>query len=341
MKKKILALAIAGSLAVPQAALAAEDTAGMHYTSASEGFYASIRAQLTFTGNAENGAANLDGGSSRFGVSGTNDLGGGLEGFYTYEAGVDIANGGNLNTRVGQVGLRGGFGELRTGTFWDNSYNWTHGSTDTANVFSGYFTYNDNYPARVSNSIQYTSPDLNGFQVAVRGSFDRSRDGEGEVVFDSVNTNPKDDNDLDSWAISAKYSIQGFSLGATYLGRPDALATTTGRDDWNAWVIKGGYSQDNWYVNTWYTKDNASDGAAADDAEIFAVGGGVTVDKIALYGIYESQENSSAQDDRHFTLGFQYNLGAKTRAYIEYFGQDYDSSTSEDDDVVIGLRHDF
>ena len=42
MKKKILALAIAGSLAVPQAALAAEDSFGMQYTSASEGFYASF-----------------------------------------------------------------------------------------------------------------------------------------------------------------------------------------------------------------------------------------------------------------------------------------------------------
>ena len=74
MKKKILALAIAGSLAVPQAALAAEDSFGMQYTSASEGFYASIRAALYANGEKENGSANIGGAFSRFGVRGTNDL---------------------------------------------------------------------------------------------------------------------------------------------------------------------------------------------------------------------------------------------------------------------------
>ena len=46
---------------------------------------------------------------------------------------------------------------------------------------------------------------------------DSSNNGDlnpGEVVVDTININPKDDNDLDEWSIAAKYGIQGFSLGA-------------------------------------------------------------------------------------------------------------------------------
>ena len=77
MKKKAIILAIAGVLATPSA-FAAEDDMGMHFTSASEGFYGSIRAG--FFDNV------VDDYGSRVGVNGYNDLGNGLEGFYTFEA---------------------------------------------------------------------------------------------------------------------------------------------------------------------------------------------------------------------------------------------------------------
>ena len=47
MKKQALAIAIASALVAPSA-FAAQDTSGMQYTSAAEGFYASIRAQVGF-----------------------------------------------------------------------------------------------------------------------------------------------------------------------------------------------------------------------------------------------------------------------------------------------------
>ena len=427
MKKKILALAIAGSLAVPQAALAAEDSFGMQYTSASEGFYASIRAALYANGEKENGSANIGGAFSRFGVRGTNDLGGGLEGFYQYEAGIGIDNGRNPNsdghseavtTRLGNVGLRGGFGEIVAGSIWHNAYNWTDSVTDIATVYSG---YNRVSGGRKNRVIQYTSPDLNGFQVAILGQFDSSKDGQGkigataprfriftqgeldtaeaddtgiandagtvltedtftdahgtgnsstktygtgddasvvifidssnngdlnpgEVVVDTININPKDDNDLDEWSIAAKYGIQGFSLGAAYYGQPDKLsknAAGTSREDWNAWVLKAGYGQDNWSVGGWFSKDNASDAYdVADDEEKFGISGTVTVNKIGLYAYYENVENGS-EDDATVGLGANYNLGSRTRVFLEYFGQDHDSASDEDDDIIIGLRHDF
>ena len=47
LKNKMLTLVVASALVMPSA-LAIEDSDGMHYTSASEGFYASLRAQANW-----------------------------------------------------------------------------------------------------------------------------------------------------------------------------------------------------------------------------------------------------------------------------------------------------
>ena len=205
MKKQALAIAIASALVAPSA-FAAQDTSGMQYTSAAEGFYASIRAQLDL-GSGDNDA-NINEGSSRIGIRGTNDLGGGLEGFYQWEGEVNITDSTNAfkRNRLGHVGLRGAFGEVVAGSFWTNDYFWTHGSTDIANVYSGYLNYSDRREARSERSIQYTTPDLNGFQGAFLVGIGNNDDGD-----DGDNG-----NDLDSWNLSAQYDIQGFTVAGSY-----------------------------------------------------------------------------------------------------------------------------
>ena len=107
---------------------------------------------------------------------------------------------------MGLVGLRGAFGEVVAGSFWTNDYFWTHGSTDIANVYSGYLNYSNVREARSERSIQYTTPDLNGFQGAFLvgvGNSDNDADGDNG-------------NDLDSWNLSAQYAIQGFTVAGSY-----------------------------------------------------------------------------------------------------------------------------
>ena len=63
----------------------------------------------------------LNNGNSRFGLKGSEDLGGGLKANFNYEGGINIANGagntsgGQLFSRAAWVSLSGGFGELRAG----------------------------------------------------------------------------------------------------------------------------------------------------------------------------------------------------------------------------------
>ncbi len=466
MKKQVLAVAIASALAAPSA-LAAQDTSGMQYTSAAEGFYASIRGQLDFT--TDGGDAEVNGGTSRVGIRGTNDLGGGLEGFYQWEVEVGINDGdpntGNdneIHTRLGHAGLRGNFGELVVGSFWTSHYAFTHGSTDVANVYSGYLNYSERREGRSERSIQYTTPDLNGFQ--------------GAILAGIGSTGTDDGNDLDLWNLSAQYAIQGFTVGGAYnvivdgnslaaadaqsaqaalcrdggapslnngqiaaaantrdaaietaqttfdaaqavfdgIGTPtdanrmtyqaaadayDAaveaaneaydraidgaargtqdeatpnadtgLTCATGQgstiknavnvaaaraeqtEDLTSWTLRLGYAQDNWYVNGWYGEDDYSEVPGAEDVEILSLAAGVSVDKVSLYGVYETAENAgefgggganqTGNETTYGTIGVQYDLGAQSRVWIEYFSRDVDE-VERDDIINIGLRHDF
>ena len=334
MNKKLLATAIAGAMIAPSA-FAAQDTSGMQYTSAAEGFYASIRARFN-SGGTDNAGAEIQNSTSRFGVRGTNDLGGGLSGFYQYEAGVSIDNGGGLSTRLGHVGLRGAFGEVVAGSIWTNGYNMTYGSTDIANVASGNVVYTTLFPGRESNVVQYTTPDFNGFQASALVQMDNK--GTATV---------EDGSDIDHYMLTAKYGTQGFTAGVAYSVVADALTTSAGTDDHTGYALKLGYAQDNWYVNTWYAednRDNENSDTPLEDTETFSIAGGISVSKVNLYALYETQDNvdgNNGVEDNYGTFGVQYNLGARSRVWVEYANRDLESDAEKDDYVTIGLRHDF
>ena len=195
MKKKAIILAIAGVLATPNA-FAAEDDMGMHFTSASEGFYGSIRAG--FFDNV------VDDYGSRLGVNGYNDLGNGLEGFYSFEYRTDKGNT-NVRNNKSLVGLRGDFGQFKVGRGFDAApYELVYSGTDVANWQSG--TAKGGYAG--SSNVYYRTPNMDGFEA-----------GMGFQV-DGTNAN---DEDLDNWNIAVKYSMQGLTAGAAYSASPSGL----------------------------------------------------------------------------------------------------------------------
>ena len=221
LKNKTLALVVASALVMPSA-LAVEGSDGMHYTSAGEGFYASIRVRFN-SGNSDGNNAGLENSTSRLGVQGTSEMSHGLEGFYRYETKFDLNDGeqGFTGTRLAYVGLRGGFGSIRVGSDWADEYNFVVGSTDIANVGSGWFAYNDDYAGRAKQSIHYLSPDFNGLQVATRLELDGGNDNTADGVQGA------EDSELDAWALSAKYAFSGFTVAGTYLTRPDYINAYT------------------------------------------------------------------------------------------------------------------
>ena len=286
-KTKILALALAGALACPQVAFAARDGDGMEYTSAAEGFYGSLRTMYSSSdGGEKDKNSTITGDGSRLGIRGTHDLGHGLTGIYRYEftfnSEDDGANSGKFRTRLHYVGLKGSFGQVEAGALWENDYNWVTAATDAATTGSGNFAPH----FRRSHSLQYTSPNLNGFQGSFRVMMDggndkgtnltvslasplngvhfragSNADGTGDIV---VNDNGSSEN-VDEWALVAQYKVRGFTIAGAYETRPDRLVYTanvgsqSGADTANAIQVQVTPKREDatfWAVRGGYGQDN-------------------------------------------------------------------------------------
>jgi len=115
--------------------------------------------------------------ASRLGVQGSEDLGGGLKAIFLMESGVNIDNGSNtgqsgttnpytgfLSSRIGHVGLQGGWGQL---TFGKSNVWWGNGTMEQTSVnylatgvpsFYGLLARGMNVGVtRVSNVVQYSA----------------------------------------------------------------------------------------------------------------------------------------------------------------------------------------
>ena len=130
---------------------------------------------------------------SRFGLKGSEDLGGGLKANFLLEGGYDISTGAADNYtnpftratsnaifgRQSWVGVSGGLGELKLGKMW-TPYDEVKGSgagAFDANIFApaaGVWASNS-YQDRPGNSIYYSTPNFSGFSAAASYSFGENK----------------------------------------------------------------------------------------------------------------------------------------------------------------------
>ncbi|MGI9338953.1 MAG: porin [Gammaproteobacteria bacterium] len=331
MKTKLLTITLAAALCAPQAALAARDGEGMEYTSASEGFYGSIRTVFhSREGANKSNGPRIGADFSRLGVRGSLDLGHGLTGLYRYEWLINGDNGANTgNTRLSYVGLRGDFGEFKAGSHWAQGYNWVTSATDIASTGSGNFLPT----GRVKNSLEYTTPSLHGLQ----GSFRIRADG-GDASSE----------DIDEWAGAVKFGGRGFSFGGAYEVMPDMPVAMTTRQDAEFWAARAGYAGSDWGINAWYGEKNTSktiapamSGQTPDDTSIFSAAANMNVGKVAFVGVFETRNDEWRREDAYIVLNVDYQFTGRSKAYFAYIANDYETDTDLDDQVRIGLRMDF
>jgi predicted porin len=234
MKKSILALAVA--VALPGlASVAHADTT----------LYGSARVSVDYidldstygTDNRGNQVRIIPGfatwdvvnNSSRLGVRGEEDLGGGLSAIYQYEFGVDMTEGGNFNSnRPKWVGLKGdSWGAVTAGTQWTPYYN-VLGIADifnsSANTFIQTSYLGATYGLRMDNSLLYTSPNWSGFgfqaMLVMNGDFQDNDPTAPDQLqrCNSSNRLPCNVSDsVDMYQLNATYKNGPFFVGATYM----------------------------------------------------------------------------------------------------------------------------
>jgi predicted porin len=120
--------------------------------------------------------------TSRWGVTGAEDLGGGLKAIFRLEQGFDASNGtataGTAFSRQAYVGLEGGFGTVTFGNTWtamDDVLGATNSSFDSAfSASNTVLQVQANYSSNPGNTIKYASPSFGGFSFAGSHSLDES-----------------------------------------------------------------------------------------------------------------------------------------------------------------------
>ena len=374
MKKSILALAVAAALTAPLAAQA--DTI----------LYGSARVSVDYVDEGstdpfdnDNGVWDVTNNSSRLGVLGSEDLGGGLSAIYQYEFGVDVTDGGNLESnRPKYVGLKGGFGQISLGT-QETPYYHVAGIIDIFNTdrslgstaflggsFNG-FKLNpgndrdlaDGSLFRLENSLYYTTPDFNGFSA------------EAMLVMNGASNDSQGYSDsVDLWNLTAKYSNGPFFAGISYLQLDGddnvslgelADGTNLSIDlDLNQWIVGLGYTGGPFSVGLIYEQGTINEFGLLGTARFDGVRllgnndannwyltgeyrfGNNTIR--AAYGQLDTGLDIPGFDETidNYLVGYQYDLSKRTRIWVEYIGRSAEGVLYEDANAVsIGTRVDF
>jgi len=161
-------------------ALAAVAATGAAFAQSSVTLYGVADAAITKTNNGGetmlSSSSSLNNGTSRWGLRGTEDLGGGLKASFNVEAGFDLNSGkGNYSggeqfSRAANLGLSGGFGSVVVGRQLTPSYYGVaaYELTGTANysALSAQFNFAGAGP-RDSSLIAYTTPNFGGITASI------------------------------------------------------------------------------------------------------------------------------------------------------------------------------
>ncbi|MBK8181903.1 MAG: porin [Candidatus Competibacteraceae bacterium] len=366
MEKSILALVVATALTAPLVAQA--DTI----------LYGSARVSVDYV-DEESGAVedllNNDGywditnNSSRLGVLGEEELGGGLSAIYQYEFGVDVTEGGNFESnRPKLVGLKGGFGQISAGT-QETPYYHIVGIADTFNsgrsfgptawlggAFASDSVRGPGDLVRFDNSLYYATPDLNGFGV------------EAMLVADgSLNDNQGFSDDIDFWNLAAKYSNGPFFAGVSYIklnGDSNVLVTLDNGStlladlDLEQWALGLGYNSGPFSLALIYEQGDLNSPnlarkirftngiplATGDDAKNYYLTGSYAFGNNTLRAAYGQLDSGIDGEDTidNYLVGYQYNFSKRTSLWVEYIGRSADTLLYGDQNAVsIGTRVDF
>ena len=349
MKKTLVALAAMASMsAFAQSSVTLYGVADI--------WLANVKTSVGGSGVAQNlmGSGGING--SRFGLKGSEDLGGGLKANFLFENGFNLdsggaAQGGLLFGRQAYAGLSGSFGEVRFGRQY-SAYDEARGGSDlmghsafsptagTANAWGN----GRGYAFRIDNMWRYATPNFGGFTAAVGYGLGENKSATGGAggVFSmhaAYNNGP----------ISAFFAHQqektgssgvGLNLlngGVSINGTKKTHTLVSGAYDLGVVKLRGAYNQ---------SKDNQVGGPNADKE--FAFGVAAPLGPVTLEAEFATSKNNQSKAN---AIGLQakYNLSKRTFVYTG-FNTGKQTTTpaapavgvaTKTQILAVGLRHGF
>jgi predicted porin len=241
MNKKLIALAVAGALGLPAAALAQGTNVTIYGTLNVD--FERVEAEDSFVGPELEARNRVSSNSSNIGFRGTEDLGNGLKAIFQCESSANIDNGGaGFCTRNTHVGLSGGWGTLFYGQ-WDTPYKFTTLAQDawyatgiaasatvigtpafgvataTASGTPGTFgatPANASFDVRRGDSVQYWSPNWAGFAFRVMYSANEGKSSDPPGAAPGVVGTGTAEVDPYTWGGAITYTNGPIYLNAAY-----------------------------------------------------------------------------------------------------------------------------
>ena len=262
-----------------------------------------------------NGNALMNNGSSRLGVRGVEDLGGGLKAAFNFEQGINATTGATdaiTFNRAAHMSLMGGFGTVKLGRTLTPSFfgvaAWELTGTANYSAVASQFEFAGG-PSRNNAELSYTTPKLGNF-TATLGTVLKGNSG-GNAKYDmnviyrggpltaalSYNTV---DNGNEGVALGAKYDFGGFMVAGSFINSENAAGVTR--------------------------------------HEGFTIGAGTKVGPVNL--VLDIARDTEF-DDTNVLLEAKYPLSKRTTVYAAFLRDGAGKTPTTRNNFGIGIRHNF
>ncbi len=318
MNKKLIAAAVAGTLAAPAA-----------YADIVP--YGRVNNAIDIADDGDGSTVDLSGVASRFGFRGTGDIGNGLTaiGRYEFSTTTDKEGPGVNDTRLAYVGLEGGFGTITMGNQWSAFFN-TVGTYISPTYSLGFYLYSSvaGNPFRTSNTIKYA----NSFgPVTLEADLRLNESGEDNDVAEKLNG--------DGYGVGISVSpLDNLTIALA----ADSEENNPGEDgvaveDTDRLGIAGTMSFGGFGVNLGYT--NMEQGDDEVDLVQLYLSAGIGEKTTLLLGF--GQADTQDAEPTSFFLGGYYNIGGGLRLWGETTTVDNDDGSDDTVRTLLGMRIDF
>jgi predicted porin len=277
-------------------------------------------------------SSGLNNGTSRWGVRGTEDLGGGLTAGFNYEAGLNLEtgatgqSGGSFFSRAAQVSLGGGWGSVAFGRGKSASGQalpaWELTGDANYSVAVKQFGYAGEASSRNSSQVSYTTPDVGGFTASLATVLKGNRGTAATLTEVAVAGE------------DAKYD-----LNVIYKGGPlSAAVSYNAVENGGAKGVQMGAKYDfgTFQLASSYTDSEQAGGAVNNKG--FTLGGGVKLGATSL--VLDVARDTEAKDT-DVLVEAKYALSKRTVAYALYQRDGQGKNSDDTNNVGVGIRHNF
>jgi predicted porin len=254
--------------------------------------------------------------SSRWGIKGSEDIGGGLKAGFVLESGFNPANGAAASSfwgRQSEVNLASNWGTVRLGNFTSEAYYATADYVSMHNHDTG--TSSDalyTYLGRDTNKVSYRAPSFGGATFEI-----------GSTI-----SSPAQDDTLD---LALNYDAGPLHVGAGYQKEGDA----------NQIAVRGLYEMGAITVGGYFQRSDLPVAGTRNGfrlAGMYAMGNTELHANVGRAGDFSNVANSAATQ---YTLAVNQNLSKRTKVYAFYTKVNADGSSADFSSFAVGVRHNF